>query len=345
MSIQIQFRRATAAQWTAADPILAEGEPGIDVDNSIIKIGDGVKHWSELIAVPIQHHIVNILTSPTERTMTPPGQLDLYVRAIAGRLMPKVVGPNGVDTALQPIVARNKIGTMVGLGNMAGFQYSGSYQTITGTGTVTIRNVETTGGLLQRLRRTGMVSASTANAVAALISKTYTNLSVGNPRLPGGGFFKVMRFAISDAAYVPTARMGVGVLAGASNPITTEPHTWSNSFVLGHKSNDTSLSIFHAGSVTGANIPLGGNFPCNAPNTDVYEFAIFSPPDAEEIRWEVTRLNTGHVAYGVVKGNGVGSNIPLSSTMLSQTLFNRANGGATQSVAFDLISDYLETDF
>lgn len=345
MSIQIQFRRATAAQWAAADPILADGEPGVDVGNSIIKIGDGVKHWSELVAVPIQHHIVNILTSPTERAATSPGQLDLYVRAIAGRLLPKVVGPNGVDTALQPIIARNKIGTMVGLGNMAGFQYSGSYQTATMTGTTTLRNVETARGLLQRMRRTGMVSASTANVATAIVSKSYANLTIGNRRFPGGGFFKVMRFAISDAEYIPTARMGVGVIVSPNNAIATEVNTWVNCFVVGHKSNDTSLSIFHAGSVAGGNIPLGANFPCNTQNTDVYEFAIFSPPSVEEISWEVTRLNTGHVASGVVNGNGLGFTIPLSSTMLSQTFFNRANGGVAKSVAFDLISDYLETDF
>lgn len=44
----IQFRRGTAAAWTAADPILAEGEPGFETDSGEMKIGDGTTHWVSL---------------------------------------------------------------------------------------------------------------------------------------------------------------------------------------------------------------------------------------------------------------------------------------------------------
>lgn len=38
----------TAAAWAAQDPILLEAEIGYDSDNKIVKIGDGVNHWSGL---------------------------------------------------------------------------------------------------------------------------------------------------------------------------------------------------------------------------------------------------------------------------------------------------------
>jgi hypothetical protein len=41
-------RRGTAAEWTAANPILADGELGIETDTSLMKIGDGVTLWSAL---------------------------------------------------------------------------------------------------------------------------------------------------------------------------------------------------------------------------------------------------------------------------------------------------------
>jgi hypothetical protein len=41
-------RRGTAAQWAAADPVLGDGEMGIDKTNAIIKIGDGVTPWSQI---------------------------------------------------------------------------------------------------------------------------------------------------------------------------------------------------------------------------------------------------------------------------------------------------------
>lgn len=48
MAIQIQFRRGTAAEWTAVDPILAEGEMGIELDTQLFKIGNGSDSWNEL---------------------------------------------------------------------------------------------------------------------------------------------------------------------------------------------------------------------------------------------------------------------------------------------------------
>lgn len=46
----IQYRRGTAAQWAAADPVLAAGEPGYETDTGVFKIGDGATAWSSLSA-------------------------------------------------------------------------------------------------------------------------------------------------------------------------------------------------------------------------------------------------------------------------------------------------------
>jgi hypothetical protein len=48
MAVQIQFRNDTAAAWTSADPILAEGELGIEKDTNQFKIGNGSDSWSDL---------------------------------------------------------------------------------------------------------------------------------------------------------------------------------------------------------------------------------------------------------------------------------------------------------
>jgi hypothetical protein len=41
-------RRAFAAQWAAKNPVLGDGEFGIEKDTGIIKVGDGVTSWTEL---------------------------------------------------------------------------------------------------------------------------------------------------------------------------------------------------------------------------------------------------------------------------------------------------------
>jgi hypothetical protein len=46
MAQRIQLRRGTAAEWTAANPILALGEPGVETDTGRQKFGDGVTAWN-----------------------------------------------------------------------------------------------------------------------------------------------------------------------------------------------------------------------------------------------------------------------------------------------------------
>jgi len=48
MADMIQIRRDTAANWTAANPILAQGELGAETNTSKIKIGNGSSTWSAL---------------------------------------------------------------------------------------------------------------------------------------------------------------------------------------------------------------------------------------------------------------------------------------------------------
>ncbi|WP_432793940.1 hypothetical protein [Rhodococcus ruber] len=43
---RITLRRGTAAQWTAADSILASGEMGVETDTGMLKIGNGADPWS-----------------------------------------------------------------------------------------------------------------------------------------------------------------------------------------------------------------------------------------------------------------------------------------------------------
>lgn len=48
MAFKIQLRRGTAAQWTAANPILAEGELGLELDTNLFKVGNGTTAWNSL---------------------------------------------------------------------------------------------------------------------------------------------------------------------------------------------------------------------------------------------------------------------------------------------------------
>jgi hypothetical protein len=48
MSVTIQLRRDTAANWTADNPVLNQGELGVETDTDKGKIGDGATAWNSL---------------------------------------------------------------------------------------------------------------------------------------------------------------------------------------------------------------------------------------------------------------------------------------------------------
>lgn len=43
-----QFRRGTAAVWAASNPVLSAGEPGVELDTGVFKLGDGATPWAAL---------------------------------------------------------------------------------------------------------------------------------------------------------------------------------------------------------------------------------------------------------------------------------------------------------
>ena len=48
MTTRLQQRRDTAANWTSANPTLAQGEIGFETDTKKFKIGDGSTAWTSL---------------------------------------------------------------------------------------------------------------------------------------------------------------------------------------------------------------------------------------------------------------------------------------------------------
>lgn len=48
VKVTLQVRNDSAADWTTRNPVLAEGEYGVEIDTFLIKIGDGVRTWVNL---------------------------------------------------------------------------------------------------------------------------------------------------------------------------------------------------------------------------------------------------------------------------------------------------------
>jgi hypothetical protein len=267
------------------------------------------------------------------------GELKLFAREISTRIMPAFVGPSGLDSILQPFLARNKIGYWNPPGNATTVPGVFGFTAPTVTGfTATARTVTTT-DMFARMRRLGYQTVATAGTVGhwRVNANQYT-LGTGSGL---GGFSYILRFGISDPVVVSDARMFMGMRVSAT-PSNVEPSTLTNCIGVGHNAAHTNLHIFYGGSSAQTPIDLGVNFPSNTSNTDVYELALFASPNtANTVTWTVTRVNTGHTATGTITGNA--TVIPQSNTLMAIWGY-RTNNATAAAVGLDVMSAYIETD-
>ncbi len=60
-TIHFQLRGDTAANWESKNPVLLRNEPGYDITNNRLKMGDGSSAWNDLDYV--KPDVINNLTS------------------------------------------------------------------------------------------------------------------------------------------------------------------------------------------------------------------------------------------------------------------------------------------
>lgn len=289
-------------------------------------------------------------SDPLDLTQTGPAApaantVRMFRRTIANRHMPAFFGAAGYDVAVQPFVARSRIGWWNPPGNAATVPGVVGYSAYSATGTATARNVATT-NLFSRMRRLAYLSAATAGSLAGArvnVAQITLGLSIGG--IPAGGFFKVCRFGCGDAATVAGARQFVGITSSVAAPTNVEPSTLTNCIGVGHGAADTNLKIYYGGSAAQAPIDLGANFPANTLSVDVYELALFCPSGSETVYYQVTRLNTGHVATGTLTAAVSGTQLPAPTTLLTYMNAWRSNNATALAVSLEIFSDYIETEY
>lgn len=283
---------------------------------------------------------LSVVTPGTTPSSPPANTVTIFGRNIAGRMFPAFVGPSGLDTSLQPLLARNKIGYWNPPGNATTVPGVFGFTAPTVVGTATARNVATT-NFATRLRRLGYVSAATARALTeqrVAVAQYTVGTGAGL-----GGFTFIVRFVPSNATAVSDERFFTGLTSATGAATNVEPSTLTNVIGLAQLSTSTNLQIVYGGSAAQTPIDLGAGFPGNTLSTEAYELALFSSPNMNNsVGYIVTRLSTGAVASGTLTGVA-GTALPASTTLLTYKTWKTNNTTAT-AVAFDIASVYIETD-
>lgn len=340
MSVSIQLRRGTAAAWSSANPVLAIGEIGLVTDDLSYKIGDGATAWNSLPARELSATFVgatfDAYDAATEPSTPAAGDLILYSKDVAGRILPKVKGPSGLDTRLQPSLDGNGVEmwlpqatTVIGvLGTTAP----------TAVGTVS-HPALAVGSLRLSTRRAIVTSAATANSASELRAATTRCWRGDAAGL--GGFFLTMRFGASSS--VAGQRLFCGLTSTTSAITTTQdPAALTNVVGIGNAAADANLQILHNdGAGTCTKVDLGASFPVpSGVNNALYEVVLFAKPNDTAIGWRVTRLDAGDVTSGTITT----ADIPASTVFLAPHMYINNNAVAS-AVVLEFFRYYLESDY
>lgn len=338
MSQTIQLRGDTTANWTSANPILAVRELGFNLDTFAYKIGDGVTPWNallyrELTGVFGAALLMEAITNPS---VPDAGSMHFYAHDIAGRIVPKWMGPSGLDTPVQSALFSNGFVRLSPSSGTALFA-EGCAPTVLGT----LAHPTLVPGINLRssIRRATITSAATANSAAELriaAALTYAGEVFG--AVPVGGYFQHSRFAVSSSTALQRCAVGLFTTTAAISPLQN-PSALTNCIFAGWDSADANLQIMHndsAGACT--KIDLGASFPSNAPAA-VYEPIFFCAPNGDTVGYRVKRLDTDQVVTGLLT-----TNLPTKTTLMTWHAYAN-NGGTAAAVVLDFMRMYLETDY
>ena len=289
----------------------------------------------------------DIQLSATDTPVTPlQAAVKLFGKKLASRVVPAMVGPSGMDAAIQPSFWRQKIGVWTPSGSGTAVPGVLGFVAPAALGTATARGTATT-NLFTRTRRLGYVSATTAASFAGHYVSG-AQFTTGNGA-GLGGFFYSCRFGFSDAAEVPGVRAFVGLSSATAAPSNVEPNTLTQCMGIAQLSTDTTqLYLVYGGSAAQTAIPLGTNYPpmtaAGANNGIAYDLTLFAPPSGNgTCYYRVERIGVSAIE-GTFPLTTPGTQLPSSATMLAHRAW-RCNNAQTRAVGIDILNVYVETDY
>ena len=262
------------------------------------------------------------------------GVVRIFGRNISGRMMPAFKGPSGLDTAVQPFLAHNKIAWAQPVGNATTLSLMGI--ALSATGTATAANVALTNIHTAMRRLEYAVTTAATTAVAGWRDAT-AKYNIGNQR---GGFHYICRFGPSrGVAANATRRFFNGFTSVTSAPTDVDPSTVANCVGIGADVADTNYYIMHRNG-TGKVVRVDTGIPKAAADaTEMYELAIFTPPGGTAVQFRFERLSTGDFFEYTATAN-----LPASTTLLAPRGWTSV-GGTSSVVGISLASLYIETDY
>lgn len=280
--------------------------------------------------------VKGITTEPSAPTA---GVLHLYSKLVSGRMLPKILGPSGVDTPLQTALFGNNIicytptnGASVTATFGAAWAKGGS------AGLISHPNPTT--GICNQIHRTRHANAvTTTNQAMGITAINGSGLMFWRGNAAGqGGFFFNARFVIGLWA-ADTCRLFCGLGKGteivisdtvANDTVGLWHDTTDGANVLSLVTRDAATTTKTA--ITGATVAAGQGF----------DFYMFCKPNDSTIYYRLDSINAGTT----IVDTSIATTLPTNTVFIGPQV-EVSNGTASTvvtTVAMDVARIYVESD-
>lgn len=274
-------------------------------------------------------------TDPT----TSVGGLTLYARSIAGRLLPKIIGPSGIDTILQVGLSGNAVFLLSPSSGTTAPNVVGG--TLTTAATMSVQQTIASANPWQATWRKRFATLATAGNVSGCRT-AYTQWFRGNATGFGGFFFRAQ---LGQNLNLNGAQCFVGLCASTVALAATAGAVGAlvNMVGMGYDTTDANTGNWfffrNDGLGTAVKVDLGADAARNT--TNGYDMIFFCPPGAAtEIFVRITNIQTGVV----VLDTSYTTDLPTVNTgMAFKAECN--NGAVASATNLEIAKVYIETDY
>lgn len=261
-------------------------------------------------------NLTGVATNPTPVA----GQVLLFGKTQAGRIMLAMIGPSGLDTRLQPHLGANRVSMWMpnGAGAITATMLGGAWIAPTLTAAAMADTP-----IIGRIRKASAATAATAASLSRLASEVAFSAATG--------YHLMAHFGPFASGAVATRRFFCGMAAASPANVALTGYAG-----LGVHA-DAGEATLKVRGFNGAAVDLGAAFPAGDANA-WYRFEMFCPPAGVSVGWQITHLITG----ATLGGTFTGAQLPAAGTFLSGITAMVTTAAAAQ--AMWLGHHMIETD-
>lgn len=266
------------------------------------------------------------------------GTLRVYAKSVAGRMLPKIIGPSGIDTIMQAGLHGNAaLMVAPASGTSAPTTWGG---TLTTAATMSLQQNIASANPWQATSRKRFQTSTTAGNASGMRT-AYTQWFRGNAAGFGGFFFRAQFGAQIN---LNGGQKFIGLCA-STGALAGEPSALTNMIGMGWDAADASAGSWflmrNDGSGVATKVDLGATHAARSNTTHGYDMIIFCPPGAAtEIFVRIINLHSG----ATVLDTSYTTDLPAVNTGMAFKAEVR-NGAVAAADNIEVAKVYIETDY